>query len=96
MLGYKSLCVCEITFILQLSQSTVSGHLKVLKEAEIVEDIKNGLWVEYSLNGQSEWVNDIVHIIKAQSRHDSLLENDLRLMSRADRNQILCKNNSPK
>ncbi|MGD2089620.1 MAG: metalloregulator ArsR/SmtB family transcription factor [Candidatus Aminicenantes bacterium] len=33
MLGEKSLCVCEIKEVLKLSQSTVSGHLRVLKEA---------------------------------------------------------------
>lgn len=49
MLKDRALCVCEITYILKLSQSTVSGHLRILKEAGIVEDTKDGLWVEYSL-----------------------------------------------
>jgi len=50
MLQHKSLCVCEITAILGLATPTVSKHLSILKEAEIIKDLKNGRWVDYSLN----------------------------------------------
>lgn len=93
MLCARSLCVCEITYILQLSQSTVSGHLRTLKNADLVEDNKNGLWVEYSLNRKDGWVNDVIEIIKAQAKEDSLMENDLLVLEKADRKEILCKNN---
>jgi len=95
MLGRKSLCVCEITYILQLSQSTVSGHLRVLKESGLADDQKNGLWVEYSLNRQHHWVNDIVDVVINQAKTDSLMENDLRLLEKADRKEILCKSSNP-
>ena len=91
MLCRKPLCVCEITYILQLSQSTVSGHLRVLKNADLVEDHKDGLWVEYSLNRQNGWINDITDIINIQAKEDSLMENDLRMLEKADRKEILCK-----
>ena len=50
MLQRRSLCVCEITAILSLATPTVSKHLSILKEAGIIKDLKNGRWVEYSLN----------------------------------------------
>jgi ArsR family transcriptional regulator, arsenate/arsenite/antimonite-responsive transcriptional repressor len=90
MLCSKPSCVCELTHILQLSQSTVSGHLRVLKDAGIAIDHKNKLWVDYHLDTENPWINDIVAIIKKQSESDSLMENDSRLLERADRNQ-LCK-----
>ena len=83
MLCYKSLCVCEITYILQLSQSTVSGHLRVLKDAELV--------IDYRLNRENRWINEIVEIIKKQAENDSLMDNDVLMVNRVDRNQILCK-----
>ncbi|MDD3006708.1 MAG: metalloregulator ArsR/SmtB family transcription factor [Candidatus Pacebacteria bacterium] len=43
------LCVCKIIEHLGLSQSLVSHHLKVLKDAGLIEDSKRGLWVYYSL-----------------------------------------------
>ena len=48
-LGKKELCVCEITAVLGLAQSTVSKHLKILEEAGLVEYQKDGLWVNYFL-----------------------------------------------
>lgn len=49
-LQHRSLCVCELKEALGLAQSTVSKHLKVLEEAELVSFEKDGLWVNFQLN----------------------------------------------
>ena len=49
MLEVKPLCVCEITRVLGVSQSSVSRHLGILRDAGLVRDDKDGLWVNYSL-----------------------------------------------
>ncbi len=49
MLQHRVMCVCEIKEVLQLSQPTVSRHLKVLKDAGLVGNRKEGLWVNYYL-----------------------------------------------
>ncbi|MHA1868330.1 MAG: ArsR/SmtB family transcription factor [Candidatus Heimdallarchaeaceae archaeon] len=38
-------CSCEIEYILELSQSTVSHHLKILSESRIIRLEKSGKWV---------------------------------------------------
>lgn len=43
-------CVCELQDELDAAQSRLSFHLKVLKDAGIVNDRKEGRWVHYSLN----------------------------------------------
>lgn len=43
------LCGCELMEMLQMQQTTVSHHLKVLKYAQIISDRKSGKWVNYSL-----------------------------------------------
>jgi DNA-binding transcriptional ArsR family regulator len=48
-LADEELCVCEIMETLQMQQTTVSHHLKVLKYAQIITDRKSGKWVNYSL-----------------------------------------------
>jgi ArsR family transcriptional regulator len=40
-------CVCELTGSLDLSQPTISHHLKVLHEAGLLERDKRGVWVYY-------------------------------------------------
>jgi ArsR family transcriptional regulator len=42
-----AVCVCEINDLFDLSQSTVSHHLKVLRQAGIVDYEKRGLWAFY-------------------------------------------------
>jgi ArsR family transcriptional regulator len=40
-------CVCELVPLFGVSQPTVSHHLKVLREAGIVDSEKRGLWAYY-------------------------------------------------
>ncbi|MFB0564087.1 MAG: ArsR/SmtB family transcription factor [Candidatus Aminicenantaceae bacterium] len=45
----KELCVCEIVDSLDEPQYKISKHLKELKFAGLVEEKKEGKWVNYSL-----------------------------------------------
>ena len=49
MLQHKSMCVCEMQTALQVSQPTVSKHLKLLEDAGLVSFKKDGLSVNYHL-----------------------------------------------
>jgi ArsR family transcriptional regulator len=42
-------CVCDFTSGLDLNQSTVSHHLKLLKDAGLVNSVRRGTWGYYSL-----------------------------------------------
>ena len=50
MLRSGELCVCQITEVLQLAQSTVSTHLRELKRAGLISERKNGRWVYFGLS----------------------------------------------
>ena len=43
-------CVCDLTDTLDAAQSRLSFHLRVLRDAGIVRDRKDGRWVHYELN----------------------------------------------
>lgn len=45
----ENLCVCKIQEAFDIGQSNLSQHLKILKDAEILNSKKNGGWVHYSL-----------------------------------------------
>ena len=40
-------CVCELVPLFELSQPTISHHLKVLRQAGLVESERQGLWAYY-------------------------------------------------
>ncbi|WP_148808120.1 ArsR/SmtB family transcription factor [Crassaminicella thermophila] len=46
------LCVCDILENLDLSQPTVSHHLKVLHQAGLIHVDKRGKWKYYSINDE--------------------------------------------
>ncbi len=55
-------CVCELVPLFDLSQPTVSHHLKVLRQAGIVDSERRGLWAYYyvnpdALNEISTWLS---------------------------------------
>ena len=41
------LCVCDLTAAFDLSQPTISHHLKILREAGLVESTRRGTWAYY-------------------------------------------------
>jgi len=47
------ICVCEIEQLFSLTQPTISHHLKVLRQAGIVDAEQRGLWAFYYLKADS-------------------------------------------
>ncbi|MEJ2587558.1 MAG: metalloregulator ArsR/SmtB family transcription factor [Deltaproteobacteria bacterium] len=62
MLQHKAMCVCEIQKALGISQPSVSKHLRILGEADLVDYRKDGLWVNYFLSdgGKSPYVSSLM------------------------------------
>jgi ArsR family transcriptional regulator len=64
MLGDGERCVCDLQAALDVAQSRLSFHLKVLKDAGLVTDRKEGRWSYYTLlpDALTE-AHDIVHTL---------------------------------
>ena len=43
----RDLCVCELMYILRMEQSRVSHQLRILRDADLAEDIREGKWIIY-------------------------------------------------
>ncbi len=50
MLQHKEMCVCELTEALGIAQPSVSRHMRILENADLVEQSREGLWVNYRWN----------------------------------------------
>jgi ArsR family transcriptional regulator len=53
LLTRRELCVCQIVDVLGIGQSKVSRHLAHLRNAGLVNDRREGLWIYYSLTRPS-------------------------------------------
>ena len=49
----EGVCACDFENVLGLAQPTISHHLKLLVQAELVRAEKRGRWVYYDLNREA-------------------------------------------
>ncbi|MFD2705162.1 ArsR/SmtB family transcription factor [Salibacterium lacus] len=65
----RECCVCELTDIFNMSQPSISQHLRKLKDAGVVFETRRGQWVFYSLNTENELyplVESVLHHLPSQ------------------------------
>lgn len=90
MLEARPLCVCEITHVMGIAQSSVSRHLSILRNAGFVHDEKNGQWTIYSLSrGEGEAGASLLATLGRWGNEDPQIAND-REKLRSARREVLC------
>lgn len=50
MLSCGELCACEILKSLSITQSTLSYHMKILADCGLVNGVRDGAWMRYTIN----------------------------------------------
>jgi ArsR family transcriptional regulator len=77
------LCVCELVDALEISQSTLSGHLQVLRQTGLVTTRKDGRWIYYSLTDRkTPLIEAIFFHVQPDSDTDPRLRRDTRRIER--------------
>jgi ArsR family transcriptional regulator len=49
-LSCGEMCACDILEFLHITQSTLSYHMKILTESGLINVVKDGSWMRYSIN----------------------------------------------
>ena len=81
MLEGRSLCVCQMTSLLELASSTVSGHLNELRRSGLVVESKQGKLVFYALDPSSPFA-DVIRRALALVAGDEEIAADRALIER--------------
>jgi ArsR family transcriptional regulator, arsenate/arsenite/antimonite-responsive transcriptional repressor len=94
-LDIHELCVCQITETLELAPSTISKHLSILENADLISRRKVGRWVFYKLNEAKTFtpVIDALKLVKgsaSQSQNIILDRKKIKSLLKEDINTI-CK-----
>src|SRR5574341_224338 len=79
LLSHGELCVCDLTEVLQLPQSTVSRHMAVMRASELVSDRRANRWVHYRVT-ESVLVNQLVTMLAANLGQDEPFVSDYRTL----------------
>ena len=61
-LSFSEMCVCDISMLLQMNQSTISHQLKTLRQTRLVKNRREGKVVYYSLNDNH--VQQIIELVR--------------------------------
>lgn len=62
-------CVCEFVEIFEMSQPSISQHIRKLKDANLVKETRKGQWIFYSLNRDNDFypaIHTILNQLPAQ------------------------------
>lgn len=93
LLERKALCVCELSKILKLAQSSTSEHLKALKEVGLIEDKKESYWVNYYLikGLEDKFVNKEIRLILQSLENERVVKKDRKQAKKARREELCNK-----
>ena len=81
MLNGHTLCVCQMTSVLELASSTVSGHLNELRRSGLVVEDKQGKLVYYRLDERSPFADLVIDTL-ALANTDETIAHDRALIDR--------------
>lgn len=71
------LCVCELSDALGVTQSTLSTHLQVIRDAGLVQTRRDGKWIYYTVSAEMEQLLESVFGFFASTvKNDSTLRRD--------------------
>lgn len=88
----KDLCVCEIREVIGLSQPTVSSHLKLLENSNLVTYKKDGKWINYRIsNGIDKKIKQMLDIVAEVLKVDKKIKEDVIKVDGIDRKKICGK-----
>ena len=76
-LKQRECCVCEFQEVFDMSQPSISQHLRKLKDAGLVKEERRGQWIYYSLNQKSELyelVDTILEHVPDQTEKIKMIE----------------------
>jgi ArsR family transcriptional regulator len=89
---HDELCVCELTHAVREAQPKISRHLATLREAGIVLDRRDGLWIHYRINpALPRWARQVLATTaRAIANDEPFVRDRQRLASMADRPPVRC------
>jgi ArsR family transcriptional regulator, arsenate/arsenite/antimonite-responsive transcriptional repressor len=76
-LNIRECCVCEFQEVFDMSQPSISQHLRKLKDVGMVKEERRGQWIYYSLNQESELyglIEDILEHVPVQNDKIKIIE----------------------
>lgn len=92
--AHDELCVCELVHALDLSQPKISRHLKLLRDAGVVDDRRERIWVHYRLaKNLPAWARQVIQAtVEVNVKLSPFADDAMQLATMPDRPGERCAN----
>jgi DNA-binding transcriptional ArsR family regulator len=87
--AYEELCACQIIAMLKLSGASVSRHLSILVDADLVQNRKAGRWIFFRLNRENPMLESWLTFLKTQTKTMAIFSEDLEYLQISKAQDVL-------
>lgn len=92
LLEKRPMCVCELAFVLKVTQPSISRHLRKLCTVGLINCKKTGLWTDYFLEVFHSQQKKFLKCVFSQLEEDKVVRRDRLAAVKIDRTKLCaCK-----
>ncbi|MHA1655264.1 MAG: ArsR/SmtB family transcription factor [Candidatus Heimdallarchaeota archaeon] len=91
LLERRKMCVCELAFVLDVSQPAVSKQLKKIVNAGFIDSEQDGFWTNYFISPKSDYAKKLLKLLSIWLNDESVIREDLKKVKKANREKLCCK-----
>lgn len=85
LLQIRKMCVCELAFVIGITQPSVSRHLKKLKRAKIIGSEQDRFWTNYYLRKDKDVLRTLLRCLRKHLSGDNIIKKDARKLKKVNR-----------
>jgi len=88
LLSIRKMCVCELAYILGITQPSVSKHIKKLSLAGLIGSEQYCFWTNYYLKKDSIYARILLPCFKKWLKKEKVIKEDLKRLKKTDRKRL--------
>jgi len=91
LLQRRKMCVCELAFVLGISQPATSKQLKKMVKSELIDSEQDGFWTNYFISPKNDYAKKLLKLLSVWLNDEDIVKSDLVKANKANREKLCCK-----
>ena len=91
LLEKRKMCVCELAYVLAVSQPAISKQLKKIVKAGLIDSERDGFWTNYFISPKNDYAKKLLKLLSVWLNDESMVRLDLKRANKANREKLCCK-----
>jgi len=91
LLNKRKMCVCELAYVLDVSQPAMSKQLKKIAKAGFIESEQDGFWTNYFISTKNDYAKSLLILLSGWLNDEQVINKDFKKAERANREKLCCK-----